>query len=531
MLECDYVIVGAGSAGCVLANRLTEDPKTQVILLEAGKRDSSPWIGLPAGMGKVLASPRYNWGFESEPEPNLHNRRIPMARGKGLGGTSLINGMLYNRGVPSDYDQWAQMGNRGWSYDDVLPYFRKSENCRFSDHASRGSGGPLDVSFTTLYEPLAKAFIQAARNEGFAFNPDYNSGDQEGFGYSQVTQKNGRRWSAADAYLHPARKRPNLRILTEAMALRLDFEGDRCIGLLLERGGQQQRVRANAEVILAAGAIQSPQLLEVSGIGAPEILRDAGIELFKPLPGVGENYRDHLTLNVPYRVSKPVSINDRARGYRLVGEVLTYALRRRGLLTVPVATALGFVKTRPDLVAPDLQYYFCPVTFQPGTRIPERQSGMQIAFSLQRPNSTGSIHVKSGDAHVPTRIRPNFLDDEEDRRVVVEGFRIARRIGGNRALAPYRSHELKPGDAVQTDEDLLDYARATGVTSFHISGTCRMGSGPDAVVDDRLRVHGVAGLRVVDASIMPTLVSGNTNAPVMMIAERASDLVRQDARA
>lgn len=530
MLECDYLIVGAGSAGCVLANRLSEDPKTKVILLEAGQRDSSPWIRVPAGMGKVFYGTRYNWGFESEPEPNCHDRRIPMARGKGLGGSSSINGMLYVRGDPSDYDHWAQLGNRGWSYEDVLPYFRKNENCRFSDDETRGKGGPLEVSDVSLREPLAKVFIDAAVDEGYAYNPDYNSRQQEGFGYIQVTQKNGKRWSAADAYLHPVRNRSNLQVMTKSKALRLSFDGDKCVGALCDRDGQQIEIAARAEVILAAGAVQSPQLLELSGIGDPGILAEAGVDVFKALPGVGGNYRDHYTLNVPFRVKQPVTINDRAHGLPLVGQVLRYAISRQGILAVPIAFALGFVKSRPELVAPDLQFYFCPLTFQPGTRTPERQPGMQIGFSLQRPNSIGTIHIANSDPHAPPKIRTNFLADEEDRRVVVEGFKIARRIAGNSAFDPYRAHELKPGEDVRTDEDLLDYARATGVTSFHISGTCKMGSDAGAVVDDRLRVYGIDGLRVVDASIMPTLVSGNTNAPVMMIAERAADLIKYSTR-
>lgn len=531
MLDCDYLIIGAGSAGCVLANRLSEDPQSRVILLEAGPRDTSPWIRVPAGMGKVFYGKKYNWGFESEPEPHLRNRGIPMARGKGLGGSSSINGMLYVRGAPSDYDHWAQLGNRGWSYEDVLPYFRKSENYGFGDDESRGRGGPQEVSRVSLEEPLTQVFLDAVTAEGYKYNPDYNSREQEGFGRIQVTQKGGQRWSVARGYLNPVKNRSNLTVLTNTQALRLEFDDDRCVGAICARGGKEIRISARSEVILSAGAVQSPQLLELSGIGNPEILKRAGIEPFKALPGVGENFQDHYTLNVPFRVKQPITINDKVRGLPLVAEVLKYAVLRRGILSVPIAFALGFVKTRPELVAGDLQFYFCPLTFKPGTRDPENKPGMQIGFSLQRPNSVGTIHIADKNPYLPPRIITNFLTDEEDCRVVLEGFRIARRIAANPVFEPYIDHEIRPGDAVRTDDELLDYAHATGVTSFHISGTCKMGSDANAVVDDQLRVHGVQGLRVVDASIMPKLVSGNTNGPVIMIAEKASDMIRKAAGA
>jgi len=530
MTECDYLIVGAGSAGCVLANRLTEDPSTNVILLEAGGRDTSPWIKLPAGMGRVMTGNRYNWAFESEPEPNLHNRRIPLARGKVLGGSSSINGMLYVRGHPSDYDQWAQMGNRGWSYQDVLPYFRKAEHCSFSEAPSRGINGPLQVSLLSTQNELAHAFLAAAAAEGFPLNPDYNSGDQDGFGYIQVTQKNGRRWSAADAYLHPVRHRTNLEIRTDSKVLYLQLDGNRCVGAVYERNGIKEKVFARREVILAAGTIQSPQLLELSGIGCPKMLQRAGVTVIHALPGVGKNYRDHFSPKLSWRIKQPITLNDKARGLPLAIEVLRYAISRKGLLSSPVAFALGFVRSRGGLAAPDIQFHLLPVSFEPGTRSPERQSGMMINVNQQRPNSVGSIHIKSGDPHAAPSIHTNFLDDEEDRRTVVEGIKIARRIVQNSTFDRYRAFEMLPGDNVRTDDEYLDFARSTGVTTYHPVGTCRMGQDENAVVDSDLRVRGMSGLRVADASVMPTLVSGNTNATVIMIGERAADLIKTSTK-
>ena len=532
MSEYDYIVVGAGSAGCVLASRLSEDATKQVLLLEAGGKDDSFWIPIPVGFSKLLVNPKYNWMFNTEPEPNCHGRSIPIPRGKTLGGSSSINGMLYVRGNPLDYDTWAQFGNRGWSYDGVLPYFKKSEHYeRGGGDPARGHGGLLNVAEMRENHELCDAFIDAAVGEGWQRNADYNNGRQEGFGYFQVTQKNGRRWSTARAFLDCARGRPNLTIETNAQCTGLILDGKRCVGVRFVQNGQAREARSHGEVALSAGAVQSPHILEVSGIGQPELLRSAGVEVRHALPGVGENYRDHYAPRMNWRVKLPITLNEHTRGLTFAREIAKYFISGRGILTYTAGIAYGFVKTRPELEEPDIQFHFAHASYgSAANRVLEREPGMTLTVYQCRPESKGSIHLRSADPLAAPAIRPNYLADPLDQRVCVDGMKLGRRIMNNAALDKYRAHEMNPGDAVQTDEEWLDFARRNGQTTYHVVGTCRMGRDPLAVVDDELRVHGIHGLRVADASVMPTMVSGNTNAATIMIAEKGADMLKAAAR-
>ncbi len=532
MADYDWIVVGAGSAGCVLANRLSEDPTKKVLLLEAGGKDDNFWIPIPVGFSKLMVNPKLNWMFTTEPEPNCHGRSIPIPRGKTLGGSSSINGMLYVRGNPLDYNTWSQFGNRGWSYDSVLPYFKKSEHYeRNNDDPARGYGGPLNVAEMRENHELCDAFIGAAADEGWQPNPDYNNGHQEGFGYYQVTQKNGRRWSTARAFLDPARSRSNLHIETSAQCTGLMLEDKRCVGVRFVQNGQAREARCDGEVVLAAGAVQSPHILEVSGIGQPELLRSFGIEPRHALPGVGENYRDHYAPRMNWRVKLPITLNEQTRGLTFAREIAKYFMSGRGILTYTAGIVYGFVKTRPELEEPDVQFHFAHASYgNAANRLLEREPGMTLTAYQCRPESKGSIHLRSADPLAAPAIRPNYLADPLDQRVVVDGMKIGRRIIDNRMLDKYRAYEMNPGDAVQTDEEWLDFARRNGQTTYHVVGTCRMGQDPMAVVDDQLRVRGLEGLRVADASVMPTMVSGNTNAATIMIAEKGADMMKAAAR-
>ena len=523
-MEADYVIVGAGSAGSVVAARLSEDPGAVVVVLEAGGADTNKWIHIPLGYGKTFADPSINWCYETEPDPGLGGRRIFWPRGKVLGGSSSINGLLYVRGQAADYDHWRQLGNAGWSYADVLPYFRRSEDRIGRADKLHGTGGGLAVSDVVGRHPLSEAFIQAAMDEGIARNDDFNGAEQEGVGYYQTTSRRGRRCSAAVGFLRPAMKRPNLQVVTGAMVTRLVFMGRHAAGVRFQReGGEEETIRARREVILCGGAVNTPQLLMLSGVGPAAHLRSFGIEIVQDAPGVGQNLQDHLKVGFAYRCREKITVNDVMQSrLRMLRAGLEYGLFRRGPLALSAASAGIFTRTRKELATPDIQFHF--INFSSDVSAAELHpfSGFTQHVCQLRPESRGVIELRSDDPAMAPAIHPNYLAEEIDRRTIVAGLKLARRIAAQPALRRYIESEHAPGEAVQTDDEFLDYARRTGSTVFHPVGTARMGSDAMAVVDDKLRVHGVDGLRVADASIMPTLVSGNTNAACIMIGEKCA---------
>ena len=520
----DYIIVGAGSAGCVLANRLSADPAIKVLLLEAGGRDDSFLIGMPAGIGRLI-TPDVNWLYQTEPQAHLRDRRMFWPRGKTLGGSSSINAMVYIRGQRQDYDHWRELGNPGWGYDEVLPYFRRSENNETIDGELHGRGGPLNVCARRYTNPLSRVFVEAAAAAGLPHNPDFNGPEQAGAGLYQVTQRAGRRCSAASAYLHPVRGRPNLTVLTGCLVHRVLMLGGRAGGVAYARDGVRSEARAEREVLLSAGAINSPQLLLLSGIGpAPEI-RSFGIPVHQDLPGVGRDLQDHLDINVIHACTEPITLDGSASGLGALWTAIRFALFKSGPGVSNVAEAGGFLCSDAAAQTPDVQLHFIPAYVVDHGRRKMPGHGMTLHVCHLRPKSRGGIRLASADPAAPPRIDPRYLSDPSDLPPLAAGLRRARAIYAQAAFLPYLGQEVFPGPDRQSDAELGEFIRAAAETEYHPVGTCRMGSDAQAVVDAELKVHGVEGLRVVDASIMPTLVSGNTNAPTIMIAEKAADMI------
>ena len=527
----DYVIVGAGSAGCVLANRLSANGRHSVVLLEAGPPNRYLWLHIPIGYGKTMFHPVYNWRFQTEPEPGMRNRAIYYPRGRTLGGSSSINGLVYIRGQPQDYNRWAALGNTGWSWNEVLPYFRKAEANERGESEYHGGHGPLAVSNIRTRNELTEAFIGASGELGIPRNDDVNGREQTGAGYLQLTTKNGIRCSTAHGYLVPARKRPNLHVETGAFATRILFEGKLATGVRYESDGSEIDVSARESVIVCAGAIQSPQLLQLSGVGPAALLRERDIPIVADLPA-GRNLQDHLQARVLFKCTKPITANDDLNsvwGRMKIG--LQWMLRRTGPLAVGIQQGVMFARTTPDAATPDIQFIFGTLTADKPGAAPHKFPGFSVIFYQLRPTSRGTVMIKSRDPHQAPAIQPRYLSTDEDRAAVLRGVKLVRALAATDALRPYVLDEYLPGRHVQGDTALLDSIRSQATTAFHPSGTCRMGTDGEAVVDSRLRVHGLEGLRVVDASIMPEIVSGNLNAPVVMIAERAADLILEDARA
>ena len=529
--EFDYVIVGAGSAGCVLANRLSADGKNSVLLLEAGPRDTNLWIHVPLGYGRLFKEKTVNWMYQTEPEPGLDGRSVFQPRGKVLGGSSSINGLLYIRGQHEDYDRWRQHGNHGWGFDDVLPYFKKAEDQHRGADDFHGIGGPLPVSDLGHPDPLSAAFIAAAAEAGLPVNRDFNGASQEGAGFFQTTTRHGRRASAAVAYLRPAKGRHNLRVETAALAQRIVFAGHRAVAVEYRQAGSLRTARARKEILVSGGAFNSPQLLQLSGVGSAELLRKHGIDVVLDARGVGHDLQDHMQVRVVMRCSQRITLNDIVNHpVRKILMGLRYAAFRTGPLTIAAGTSGAFFKTNPRLATPDIQIHFLPFsTDKMGEKL-HAFSGFSASVCQLRPESRGSLRIRSADPAAPPEIRINYLSTEVDRTANVEGLKVLRKILQAPALSPFVVEEVDPGAKVVSDAALLRYCRARGSTIYHPTSTCRMGNDALAVVDQRLRLRGLEGLRVVDASVMPDLVSGNTNAVVIMIAEKASEMILADAR-
>lgn len=531
--EYDYVIVGAGSAGCVLANRLSEDGSKSVLLLEAGPEDSSLWMKIPAGTTKVFNPSAVNWGYFTEPEPHLEGRKIYWPRGKTLGGSSSINGMVYLRGHPEDYAQWERLGNPGWGWNDVMPFFKRSEDQEHGASELHGAGGGLAVTDLAIKDKAGQLFIEAAHNTGLPLRKDLNDGVQEGVGRAQVTVRNGRRSSTSAAFLHPVRNRRNLRVEVNALAEQVVFDGRRATGVRYTQGNVQKAARARLEVVLAGGVINSPQLLMLSGVGPAQHLQERGITVVADVPGVGENLQDHLYVYYNAKCKKEISLNHQLSGPNLYVQALRYFVNHSGYLNIGVVQATAFPRVTSEATRPNIEVSFRPMTWhigERGTIALDTFPGLNAACSLLQPKARGRMRLASSSPHDYPLIYANYLSDPADLRVMREGLRWVRKTFATKPLSDFITEEQAPGAAVQSDADWEEFIREAAQSVYHPVGTCAMGNGPMAVVDHELRVRGVESLRVVDASVMPRITSANTNAATIMIGEKGADMIRSAAK-